>query len=95
MTTQCVVRAAERPSAAARELAPPVASLFFIKETRVRSFSVLPVSQLSSRYSVAGGASPSPTRVAVKFYKNKEEMYLIGYISSNFISIITRLIGGC
>ena len=70
---------------AARELAPPARKLvFFIKETRRRCFSVLSVSQLSIRYFVAGGASPSPTTATVKFYKNKEEMYLIRYISSNF-----------
>ena len=56
---------------AARELAPPVATLFFIKETRRRCFSVLPVSQLSIRYSVAGGTCPSPTTATVKFYNKK------------------------
>ena len=69
---------------AARELAPPARKLVFIKETRRRCFSILPVSQVSIRYSVAGGTCPSPTTATVKFYKNKEEMYLIRYISSNF-----------
>ena len=32
-----------------------------------------------------GHPHPSPTTATVKFYKNKEEMYLIRYISSNFI----------
>ena len=32
MTTQCVVRAAERPSAAARELAPAVRHRKFVKD---------------------------------------------------------------
>ena len=38
-----------------RGLLLPPANLFFIKETRRRCFSILPVSQLSGRYSVAGG----------------------------------------
>ena len=38
MTTQCVVRAAERPSAAARELAPPARKLVFYKRNTAALF---------------------------------------------------------
>ncbi|MBQ9768962.1 MAG: hypothetical protein IJW27_02040, partial [Clostridia bacterium] len=50
----------------------PLQTQFFIKEKRLRSFSVLPVSQFSNRYSVAGGAEPLPYNDIRKFLQKRK-----------------------
>ena len=66
-------------------LAPPAFKLVFYKRnTAALFFCFTRIAIIYPLFCCARTCS-SPTTATVKFYKNKEEMYLIRYISSNFI----------